>query len=211
MTFNRNDLRVISNIQVVNCVVLFVLGLTDGFGVRFMYSSLTFTPCWIAILVLAAGIMGLTLSNKQRPSLTLINALQSVSVACAAISAITAYHYLVALSIMMALGYASALSRDYYDKDPFFFDLDQPLDINFTAKQKSMVAVSSLIILCSIIEIILAVAAIRSSNITGQSSQEQQVRICHGQLEAGEVPIHMQEQPTSVAAQPLMAFPDTTN
>ena len=77
---------------------------------------------------------------------------------------------------MMALGYASALSRDNYNKDPFFFDLDQPLDINFTAKQKSMVAVSSLIILCSIIEIILAVAAIRSSNITGQSSQEQQVR-----------------------------------
>ena len=105
-----------------------------------------------------------------------MNALQSVSVACAAISAITAYHYLVALSSMMALGYASALSRDNYDKDPFFFDLDQPLDINFTAKQKSMVAVSSLIILCSIIEIILAVAAIRSSNITGQSSQEQQVR-----------------------------------
>ena len=105
-----------------------------------------------------------------------INALQSVSVACAAISVITAYHYLVALSNMMVLGYASALSRDNYDKDRFFFDLDQPLDINFTAKQKSMVAVSSLIILCSIIEIILAVAAIRSSNITGQSSQEQQVR-----------------------------------
>ena len=98
-----------------------------------------------------------------------MNALQSVSVACAAISAITVYHYLVNL---MALGYASALSRDYYDKDPFFFDSD----INFTAKQNSMVAVSSLIIICSIIEIILAVAAIRSSNITGQSSQEQQVR-----------------------------------
>ena len=92
-----------------------------------------------------------------------------MSVACAAISAITVYHHLVNL---MALGYASALSRDYYDKDPFFFDSD----INFTAKQKSMVAVSSLIIICSIIEIILAVAAIRSSNITGQSSQEQQVR-----------------------------------
>ena len=105
-----------------------------------------------------------------------MNALQSVSVACAAISAITVYHYLVALSSLMALGYASALRRDYYNKDPLFFDSDQPLDINFTAKQKSMVAVSSLIILCSIIEIILAVAAIRSSNITGQSSQEQQVR-----------------------------------
>ena len=101
-----------------------------------------------------------------------MNALQSVSVACAAISVITVYYYLVALSNLIALGHASALSEDYYDTDRFFLDSD----INFTAKQKSMVAVSSLIIICSIIEIILAVAAIRSSNITGQSSQEQQVR-----------------------------------
>ena len=99
-----------------------------------------------------------------------------MSVACAAISAITVYHYLVALSKLMVLDYFLTANRGFPNKDPFFFDLDQPLDINFTAKQKSMVAVSSLIILCSIIEIILAVAAIRSSNITGQSSQEQQVR-----------------------------------
>ena len=105
-----------------------------------------------------------------------MNALQSVSVACAAVSAITVYHYLVALSSLMALGYTSTLSRGYYNKDPFFFDSDQLADINFTAKQKSMVAVSSLIIICSIIEIILAMAAIRSSNMGGQSSQEQQVR-----------------------------------
>ena len=105
-----------------------------------------------------------------------MNALQSVSVACAAVSAITVYHYLVALSSLMALGYTSTLSRGYYNKDPLFFDSDQLANINLTAKQKSMVAVSSLIIICSIIEIILAVAAIRSSNITGQSSQEQQVR-----------------------------------
>ena len=105
-----------------------------------------------------------------------MNALQSVSVACAAISAITVYHYLVALSSLMALGYTSTLSRGYYSKDPFFFDSDQLANISFTAKQKSMVAVSSLIIICSIIEIILAVAAIRSSDIGGQSSQEQQVR-----------------------------------
>ena len=105
-----------------------------------------------------------------------MNALQSVSVACAAVSAITVYHYLVALSSLMALGYTSTLSRGYYSKDPFFFDSDQLVNINFTAKQNSMVAVSSLIIICSILEIILAVAAIRSSNITGRSSQEQQVR-----------------------------------
>ncbi|XP_058940307.2 uncharacterized protein [Pocillopora verrucosa] len=196
MTFNRNDLKVISNIQVIICGVLFTLGLIDGLSVRFMYSSLTFTPCWIGILVLAAGIMGLTLSNKQRPSLTLMNALQSVSVACAAILAITVYHYLVALSKLMVLDYVLTPNKGFPNKDPFFFDSD----IIFTAKQKSMVAVSSLIIICSITEIILAMAAITSSNITGQSSQEQQVRICHGQLEADQVPIYMQGRPTSVAA-----------
>ena len=105
-----------------------------------------------------------------------MNALQSVSVACAAVSVITVYHYLVALSSLMGLVYTSTLSRGYYDKDPLFFDWDQLANINLTAKQNSMVAVSSLIIICSIIEIILAVAAIRSSDIGGQSSQEQQVR-----------------------------------
>ena len=101
-----------------------------------------------------------------------MNALQSVSVACAAISAITVYHYLVALSKLMVLDYVLTPNKGFPNKDPFFFDSD----IIFTAKQKSMVAVSSLIIICSITEIILAMAAIRSSNITGQSSQEQQVR-----------------------------------
>ena len=105
-----------------------------------------------------------------------MNALQSVSVACAAVSVITVCHYLVALSSLMGLVYTSTLSRGYYDKDPLFFDWEQLANINFTAKQNSMVAVSSLIIICSIIEIILAVAAIRSSDIGGQSSQEQQVR-----------------------------------
>ena len=101
-----------------------------------------------------------------------MNALQSVSVACAAISAITVYHYLVALSKLMVLDYVLTPNRGFPNKDPFFFDSD----IIFTAKQKSMVAVSSLIIICSMTEIILAMAAIRSSNISGQSSQEQQVR-----------------------------------
>ena len=105
-----------------------------------------------------------------------MNALQSVSVACAAVSAITVYHYLVALSSLMVFVYTSTLSRGYNNNDPLFFAWDQLANINFTAKQNSMVAVSSLIIICSIIEIILAVAAIRSSDITGQSSQEQQVR-----------------------------------
>ena len=102
-----------------------------------------------------------------------MNTLQSVSVACAAVSAITVYHYLVVLSSLMLLVYSLTPSKG---NDPLFFAWDQLAHINFTAKQNSMVAVSSLIIICSIIEIILAVAAIRSSDIGGQSSQEQQVR-----------------------------------
>ena len=65
-----------------------------------------------------------------------MNALQSVSVACAAVSAITVYHYLVALSSLMALGYTSTLSRGYYNNDPLFFHWDQLANINFTAKRK---------------------------------------------------------------------------
>ena len=100
-----------------------------------------------------------------------MNALQSVSVACAAVSAITVYHCLVALSSLMLLVYNSTPSRGYNNNDPLFFAWDQLANINLTAKQNSMVAVSSLIITCSIIEIILAVAAIRSSDIGGQSPQ----------------------------------------
>ena len=51
MAFNRNDLKVISIIQVIICGVLFTLGLVDGLGVRFVFSSMTFIPCWLAFLV----------------------------------------------------------------------------------------------------------------------------------------------------------------
>lgn len=208
MAFIRRDLKVISNIQIVICGVLFTLGLVDGLSVRFVYSSLTFTPCWIAALVLAAGIMGVTLSSMQRPSLLLMNILQSVSIACATISVITVYHYLVAVSSLMVLGYTSTLSRGFHNKDPYFFDSDQLDDINFTKKQTSMVVISSLIIICSILEIILAMAAIRSSKIGGQISQEQQVGVSYGQLEAGQSPVQLQGQPT-FAAQPMAAFPES--
>ena len=50
MAFNRNHLKVISIIQVIICGVFFTLGLADGLGVRFAY-SMTFIPCWLAILV----------------------------------------------------------------------------------------------------------------------------------------------------------------
>ena len=100
-----------------------------------------------------------------------MNFLQSVSVTCATISAITVYHYMFAWSKLIALN-----SEGYFPSNTNRYFLGKDEDTKFTGKQKSMVAVSFLIIICSIIEIILAIAAIRSSNIDVQGPQESQVR-----------------------------------
>ena len=99
-----------------------------------------------------------------------MNFLQSVSVTCATMSAITVYHYMFAWSKLIALN-----SEGYFLSNTNRYFLGKDEDTKFTEKQKSMVAVSFLIIICSIIEIILAVAAIRSSNIDVQGPQESQV------------------------------------
>ena len=99
-----------------------------------------------------------------------MNFLQSVSVTCATLSAITVYHYMFAWSKLIALN-----SEGYFLSNTNRYFLGKDEDTKFTEKQKSMVAVSFLIIICSIIEIILAIAAIRSSNIDAQGPQESQV------------------------------------
>ena len=99
-----------------------------------------------------------------------MNFLQSVSVTCATMSAITVYHYMFAWSKLIALN-----SEGYFLSNTNRYFLGKDEDTKFTEKQKSMVAVSFLIIICSIIEIILAIAAIRSSNIDAQGPQESQV------------------------------------
>ena len=99
-----------------------------------------------------------------------MNFLQSVSVTCATMSAITVYHYMFAWSKLIALN-----SEGYFLSNTNRYFLGKDEDTKFTEKQKSMVAVSFLIIICSFIEIILAIAAIRSSNIDAQGPQESQV------------------------------------
>ncbi|XP_022800053.1 uncharacterized protein LOC111337928 [Stylophora pistillata] len=181
MALNRRDLKVISVIQLIIFLVFFILGLVDGLHVRFAFSSMTFTSIWLAILVLNAGIMGITLSTMQRPSLTLMNFLQSVCVTCAAISAITMYHYLYAWSQLVAVSQSSLTSNTL---DPYFLTTDK--EAKYTPKQKSMVTVSFLTIMFSIIEIILAVATIRTSDVGDKGSQEPQEGTRYGQLEAGQ-------------------------
>lgn len=100
-------------------------------------------------------------------------------------------------------------SEGYFLSNTNRYFLGKDEDTKFTEKQKSMVAVSFLIIICSIIEIILAIAAIRSSNIDVQGPQESQVGARYGQLEAGQVRVHMPRQSSPTAVQPEVATPES--
>ena len=91
--------------------------------------------------------------------------------ACAAVSTVVVYHYLYALSILMTT--KNALLVNYRTEDPYFFNEDTK--IQFTDKDNAMVAVSSLIIIFCIIEIVLAVASAGSSYTGGQGPQQSQV------------------------------------
>ena len=51
MAFSRQELKIISKIQLVMSVILFTLGIVDHFEVRYIYLSHLLMPCWIAALV----------------------------------------------------------------------------------------------------------------------------------------------------------------
>ena len=51
MVYSRQDLKVVSIIQLVMTAIFFILGLVDRFEVRFLYSSFLLSPCWTAALV----------------------------------------------------------------------------------------------------------------------------------------------------------------
>jgi len=48
---NKRSLMALSIAQIVMSIIFFVLGMVDGFEIRFGYVSLLFTPCWLASLV----------------------------------------------------------------------------------------------------------------------------------------------------------------
>ena len=96
-----------------------------------------------------------------------IYALKSVSVACAAMSAVTMYHY--------QWGIATFVSRKagYH----LYFE-EKDTEFKFTRQENTMLAISSLAILFSIIEMILAFASAKSCGDTGyEPPQDNQVHI----------------------------------
>lgn len=44
-------LAFLSFFQIIISCLLFILGMVDGFEIRFVYVSLMFSPCWIVPLV----------------------------------------------------------------------------------------------------------------------------------------------------------------
>ena len=49
--YNKRSMMILSIAQIVLSIIFFILGMVDGFEIRFGYVSLLFTPCWIAVLV----------------------------------------------------------------------------------------------------------------------------------------------------------------
>ncbi|KAL9962423.1 hypothetical protein ACROYT_G031527 [Oculina patagonica] len=183
-------------------VIFFVLGMVDRFEVRFMYTSFLFTPCWIAALVLPSGIMGLILANTSRPSSTLINFHGSVSIASAVVSAVTVYHYQWAINRLLGSNLFDVPA--FRRTSSYFTESDKKLEL--TKHENTMLAVSSLVVIFSIIEIALAVGSAKSSDLRYQPPQENpisQASNVYNRFGAGQIPL----QPTYIAAQPMVAVP----
>ncbi|XP_068681239.1 uncharacterized protein [Montipora foliosa] len=191
MAYNSQDLKVVSIFQLVMTAVFLILGLVDRFQVRYFYTSFLMSPCWTAAIVLPVGIVGLVLSRMSRRPPNLIYALKSVSVACAAMSAATMYHY--------QWGIATLVERKVH-----YYFVKKDTEFKFTSQENTMLAISSLAILFSIIEMILAFASAKSCGDTGyEPPQDNQGVYPHRQLETGQIQLQL-SQPTYFAAQPML-------
>ena len=50
-TCSKSNVKALSSAQIVISTAFFLIGLVDGFYIKFVYVSLAFLPCWIAALV----------------------------------------------------------------------------------------------------------------------------------------------------------------
>ncbi|XP_068750106.1 uncharacterized protein [Montipora capricornis] len=194
MGHNRRFFKVISFVQVVMSAIFLALGMVDRYEVRFVYTSYLFAPCWIAALVLPAGIMGVILVNKSSPSSTLINAVSSVSMTSVIVSGITAFQYIWTVNRVLA---DNLWSTSFVNKDAA---------LKLTDQENTAVAISSLVAIFCITEVALAVCAAWISDSLFQPPQENQVsqaRNVNNQFGDGQIPW----SPAYTAAQPMIVSP----
>ena len=100
-----------------------------------------------------------------------MSGLRSVSIACAAVSVLTTFTYAMALNSILFIKYMEAKTE--YQESPWFADKD--VEIEFQKEEKTMIAVHVLIIMCSILEIILAMASVLTGKAMAKEPQDTQV------------------------------------
>ena len=103
-----------------------------------------------------------------------MSGLRSVSIACAALSVLTIIIYAMALNSILFIKYMEAKTE--YQESPWFADKD--VEIEFQKEEKTMIAVHVLIIMCSILEIILAIASVRTAKAMAKEPGEQDTQVC---------------------------------
>ena len=102
-----------------------------------------------------------------------MSGLRSVSIACAALSVLTIITYAMALNSILIIKYFEAQTSKEDQKPPRFAEKDA--EIEFQKEEKTMIAVHVLIIMCSILEIILAMASVRTAKAMAKEPQDTQV------------------------------------
>lgn len=95
-----------------------------------------------------------------------------MSIGCAAISLLTAEHYVWAINDMMSYKYRTAQNSE---ENGFPYHVKKGTKIKFTDEENTMIAIHALILIFSITEIVLAVASARGGDTGNQSHQENKV------------------------------------
>ena len=95
-----------------------------------------------------------------------------MSIACAALSVLTIYTYAMALNNILFFKYFEAQTGNY---QKFRWFADKDAEIEFRKEEKTMIAIHVFIIICSILEIILAMASVRTAKAMAKEPQDTQV------------------------------------
>ena len=98
-----------------------------------------------------------------------MSGLRSVSIACVAVSVLTIYTSAIALNTILIIKYWVAQTGS--DQE-FRWFVDKDTEIEFQKEEKTMIAVHVLIIMCSILEIILAMASVRTAKAMAKEPQD---------------------------------------
>ncbi|XP_022800035.1 uncharacterized protein LOC111337910 isoform X1 [Stylophora pistillata] len=202
MAFSRRELKIISIIQLVMAVFFSAFGIADYFEVRYVNLSFLFMPCWIAALVLPAGIMGLIVASRTRRSSILIHWLSTISIASVVVCAVVLESYSWALKSLLGDKYYSYRQKT---GEGFYYFWAKDAKIKFEDQENTMIAIHALIVIFSIAEIILAVAMARSSDAGRQLPQQNQSYYAYHQVGNGHVALQMQPFPP----QAMVAIPTT--